>query len=134
MSEPVPEFSHWKEAWEWHAGQTAKAFAAESEDTLLAAIQAGRYDHYYQIWYSLREMATLAKSAPILMEVLRREKGEEMMLIRYHCAAALFHLLGYPDEPIPPLRARVQWDHDGEPARQAALDELEQLIGNGSQV
>jgi len=63
-----------------------------------------------------------------LLEVLRRDSGESFMLIRYHCAAALFHLLGYPDDPLPELRQRVQWDDEGEPARQAAIDELEQLI------
>jgi hypothetical protein len=124
-----PPFENWKEAWEWHAVKAAEAFAAESEESLLAKIQAGQYDPYYQIWYSLREIGTLATCAPVLLEVLRREKGEWLMLARYHCAAALFHLLGYRDEPIPKLRARVQWDHDGEEARQAAIDELEKLIG-----
>jgi hypothetical protein len=61
--------------------------------------------------------------------VLRRERGENLMLIRYHCAAALFHLQGYADDPIPQLRARAQWDHDGEEARQAAVDEVEALVG-----
>ena len=126
-NEPPP-FDNWKDAWEWHAVKAAEAFATQSEATLLAEIQAGRYDPYYQIWYSLREVGTLESCAPVLLEVLRREKGEWQMLVRYHCAAALFHLLGYRDDPIPKLRARVQWDNDGEEARQAALDELEQLI------
>jgi hypothetical protein len=69
-----PPFDNWKDAWEWHVVQAAEAFAAQSEATLLAEIQAGR------------------------------------------------------DDPIPKLRARVQWDHDGEEARQAAILELEQLI------
>jgi len=124
----IPEFSNWQEAWEWHAQQTQNDFAKLSEAKLLRKIQKRQYDPYYQIWYSLREMGSLANSAPVLLEVLRRESGEAQMLHRYHCAAALFHLLGYPDDPLPELRQRVQWDKQGEAARQAAIDELEQLI------
>ena len=124
----IPEFSNWQEAWEWHAQQTQNDFAKLSEAKLLRKIQKRQYDPYYQIWYSLCEMGSLFNSAPVLLEVLRRESGEAQMLHRYHCAAALFHLLGYPDDPLPELRQRVQWDKQGEPARQEAIDELEQLI------
>ena len=124
----IPEFSNWQDAWEWHAQQTQNDFAKLSEAKLLRKIQKRQYDPYYQIWYSLREIGSLATCAPVLLEVLRRETGESPMLIRYHCAAALFHLLGYPDDPLPELRQRVQWDKQGEAARQAAIDELEQLI------
>lgn len=124
----IPEFSNWQEAWEWHAQQTQNDFAQMSEAKLLRKIQKRQYDPYYQIWYSLREMGSLATSAPVLLEVLRRESGEAQMLIRYHCAAALFHLLGFPDDPLPALRQRVQWDKQGEAARQTAIDELDQLI------
>lgn len=124
----IPEFSNWQEAWEWHAQQTQNDFAQMSEAKLLRKIQKRQYDPYYQIWYSLREMGSLATSAPVLLEVLRREGGEAHMLIRYHCAAALFYLLGFPDDPLPELRQRVQWDKQGESARQAAIDELDQLI------
>lgn len=127
MSE-LPEFTNWKDAWEWHAQQTQKSLAKESEAHLLERIQARQYDPYYQIWYNLREQSTLAHAAPILLTVLRQEVGADKMLIRYHCAAALFHWLGYPDDPIPALRARVQWDREGEPARQQAIDELEGVI------
>ena len=124
----IPEFSNWQDAWEWHAQQTQNDFAKLSEAKLLRKIQRRQYDPYYQIWYSLREMGSLATCAPVLLEVLRRESGEAQMLHRYHCAAALFHLLGYPDDPLPELRQQVQWDKQGEPARQEAIDELEQLI------
>jgi hypothetical protein len=127
VSEP-PEFTHWKDAWEWHAEQTRKALEQESEEALLRQIEAGYYDDYFTIWYALRKKGTLAKCAPVLLKVLRREMGEDNMLTRYHCATALFHLLGYPDEPIPELRARTQWNHHGEAARQQAIDELEALI------
>ncbi|MBK8902167.1 MAG: hypothetical protein IPM53_13360 [Anaerolineaceae bacterium] len=124
----IPEFSNWQEAWEWHAQQTQNEYANQSEAALLKKIQKRQYDAYYQIWYSLGQIGTLAASAPVLLEVLRREAGEDNMLIRYHCAGALFHLLGYPDDPLPELRKRVQWAYGDEAARQAAIDELEQLI------
>lgn len=127
MSEP-PEFTNWQQAWEWYASQTADNLANQSIDYLLQLIQERQYDAYYTIWYTLREKATLAQCAPTLLEVLRRESGDPLMLVRYHCAAALFYLLGYPDDPIPPLRARAQWDHDGEEARQTAVAELAALI------
>lgn len=127
MNEPPP-FSNWKDAWEWYAEQTAQHFARHSEAQLLEWIAAGQYDPYYQIWYSLRETGSLKTCAPVLLQVLRRETGEENMLIRYHCAAALFFLLGYPDEPLPELRTRAQWDHHGEEARQQAINDLENLI------
>lgn len=124
----MPDFSNWQEAWEWHAQQTQNEYAQMSEAKLLRKIQKRQYDAYYQIWYSLGQIGTLAASAPVLLEVLRREAGEDNMLIRYHCAGALFHLLGYPDDPLPELRKRVQWNRQGETARQTAIDELEQLI------
>ncbi len=126
----MSEFSNWQEAWEWHAQQTQNEYAKLSEAKLLRKIQKRQYDPYYQIWYSLRQIGSLAASAPALLDVLRRESGETFMLIRYHCAAALFHLLGYPDDPLPEMRQRVQWDNNGEAARQAAIDELEQKIQN----
>lgn len=123
-----PHFSNWKDAWEWHAQQTHEDLARYSVPELLERIRAGRYDPYFTIWYVLREKATLSQSAAVLLNVLRRESGENSMLVRYHCAAALFHLLGYPDEPMPPLRERVQWDHQGETARLKAVSELEALV------
>ncbi len=51
------------------------------------------------------------------------------MLHRYHCAAALFQIIGQPDPSSKnELRKRVQWDHKGEEARQEALLELKQII------
>ena len=128
MSEEPPEFTNWKDAWEWHAVQAAEAYSQQSEAELLEMIRQRQYDPYYQIWYNLRDVGSLATCAPVLLRVLRQETGEAMMLVRYHCAAALFHLLGYRDEPIPKLRQRVQWDHDGEEARQASLTEVEKLV------
>lgn len=128
MAEEMPVFGNWKEAWEWHAQQMEKEYAGTSDDHLLHLIQQGQLDPYYQIWYSLRDKTSLNKASATLLTFLRRPASQTDDLHRYHCAAALFHLLGYSDDPIPPLRARVQWVHQGENARQEALDELEQLI------
>lgn len=67
-----PPFNNWQEAWEWHAVKAAESFATQSKAGLLTEIQAGRYDPYYQIYYSLREVRTLATCTPVLLEVLRR--------------------------------------------------------------
>ena len=123
-----PEFSNWQEAWEWYAHQAKDAYAQESETELLERIQKRQYDPYYQIWYSLGELGSLASCAPTLLIALRRDSGEDNMLNRYHCASVIFHWLGYPEEPLPELRKRVQWDKEGEAARQEAIAELEQLI------
>lgn len=128
MPQEPPEFTNWKDAWEWYAHQAAEAYSQQTEEDLLEMIRQRQYDPYYQIWYNLREIGSLATCAPVLLQVLRQETGEEMMLVRYHCAAALFHLLGYRDEPIPKLRQRVQWDREGEATRQAAIKELEKLV------
>ena len=128
MSQEPPQFSNWKDAWEWHATQEAEAYGQQTEAELLEQIRQRQYDPYYQIWYNLRQVGSLATCAPVLLKVLREETGENMMLVRYHCAAAIFHLLGYCDDPIPKFRARVQWDHNGEEARQEAINELEKLI------
>lgn len=128
MSADPPEFTNWQEAWEWHATQTSSAYNERSTVELLNLVRAGCYDGYYTVWDSIANKYTLAEAAPVLLEILRRESDANMDLVRYHCAAALFALLGHPKDNISPLRARVQWQHHGEPARQAALDELEQEI------
>lgn len=123
-----PKFDNWKDAWEWHAQEAARTYEQFSEEELLELIQKGRYDAYYSIWDAVPKKCTLPKAAPVLISVLRREAGEPVMLVRYHCAGALFKMLGYPSEPLPELRTRAQWDHQGEEARQKAINELEQVV------
>ena len=65
----------------------------------------------------------------VLWRYLQRSPGKPNMLNRYHCSAALFNILGMPDPASEnSLRKRVQWDHEGEPARQKALLELKDII------
>ena len=65
----------------------------------------------------------------VLWDFLRRHPDEEYVLHRYHCVAAMFQILGVPDPDCENgLCRRVQWDHDGETARQDALLELKEKI------
>ena len=120
---------HWRERWEYEAGQTRDTLQQLSEDELVDRIQRGDTDSYYQIWHAIAKKGTVEGSARILWEYLRSHPGEYAMLDRYHCAGALFQILGIPDPASKgDLRPRVQWDHDGEEARQKALLELEQIM------
>lgn len=120
---------HWKERYEYEAGRVLERLNAVPEDELLQAVREDRADFYYAIWSAIAQTCTLRKAGPVLWDFLRRSPGEANMLNRYHCAAALFSLLGRPDpDSVDPLRRRVQWDHDGEEARQAALNELWTVI------
>jgi hypothetical protein len=127
MPPDEPEFSNWKDAWEWHATQTHDDLRRWPPADLLRAADAGHYDAYYTLWDAIRERCSLADAAPVLLRVIRREAGDQMMLIRYHAAGALFRLLGAPDEPLPDLRQRVMWARGNEEGRLQACDELEAL-------
>ena len=61
-------------------------------------------------------------AAPVLWTFLRDNPGDAHMPQRYHCAGALFRVLGL-DDPASEngLRRSVQRDHEGEDAWQEAL-------------
>lgn len=123
------ENMHWKDRWEYEAELESERQAALSEDELVARLQAGHLDGYFAVWDTFAKIGTLHTSALPLWEFLRDHPGEGWMLDRYHCAAALFTILGRPDPDCQDeLRCRVQWDHDGEDARQQALLELKAEI------
>jgi hypothetical protein len=123
---------HWKERWEYEAGRVHRELSALDEETLLRRIENGHDDGYFQIWHVIGEKGTVEHAAPVLWQYLKDHPGEGYMLPRYHCAAALFQILGMPDpECKNELRCRVQWDHDGEEERQKALRELKSLIHRG---
>lgn len=129
MSEP--EFTNWKDAWEARASAETARYVAQSEDRLIADLEAGLPDAYYSRWTGFRHNGTLARSGPVLLGFLRRATGPDLELERYHAAGALFHLLGFPDDPLPELRTRAQWAIDrfgGEAGRQRALDEVAGLL------
>ena len=119
----------WRERWEYEAQQEAKAYERRSEEDLLKDIQNGRLGHYYQIWYILGKKGSAEKSGMVLWQFLQQHPGESMMLHRYHCAAALFNILGLSKgDENNELRRQVQWDHAGEEARQEALLRLKSTI------
>ena len=121
-------FNHWKDEYEYHAASTNRSLSRLTEEELLKKVQNRNFDTYFSIWQALRRKGTLKNCAPAMLKVLREEVGKRNMLQRYHCAGALFALMGEKEAPLSDLRKRVQWDHEGEEARQAAIDELEERI------
>ena len=120
---------HWRERWEYEARQERKALQALDEETLLDRVREGNTGDYYQIWPIIAQKGTLERAARVLWEYLQSHPGKHASLERYHCAGALFQILGMPDpNSRGELRPRVQWDHEGEEARQEALSELERII------
>ena len=120
---------HWRDRWDLEARREARALQGLTEEELLERIERGSLGYYYQIWHSIGDKGTIHQAAMVLWDFLRRHPGEEYMLHRYHCAAALFQILGVPDPDCGcELRKRVQWDYDGEAAWQDALLELRERI------
>ena len=120
---------HWRDRWDMEARREARALQALPEGELLERIERGSLGHYYQVWHTIGAKGTISQSAMVLWAFLCRHPGEEYVLHRYHCAAALFQILGVPDPDCGyELRKRVQWDYDGEAARQDALLELKERI------
>lgn len=120
---------HWRERWEYEVRQEREALQSLAEEALVGRIRQGQTGDYYQIWHVIAQKGTTERSARVLCEYLQTHPGEYANLNRYHCAGALFQILGMPDpDSKGDLRPRVQWDHEGEKARQQALLELEQII------
>lgn len=120
---------HWRERYEYEARRQSNAFSKYDEQRLIDRIERNLLDPYFAIWREIGRKGTIDNSAMVLWRYLQRNPGKHYMLNRYHCAAALFNIMGMPDPASEnPLRKRVQWDHDGEPARQEALLELKAMI------
>lgn len=120
---------HWRDRYEYEARRQAGAYSRYDEQRLIARIEKNLLDPYFAIWREIGKKGTVDNSAMVLWRYLQRSPGKHNMLNRYHCAAALFNILGMPDPASEnSLRKRVQWDHQGEPARQEALLELQVLI------
>ena len=120
---------HWRDRYEYEARRQANAFSKYDEQRLIDRIEKNLLDPYFAIWREIGRKGTIENSAMVLWRYLQRSPGKHNMLNRYHCTAALFRIMGMPDPASEnPLRKRVQWDHQGEPARQEALLELKALI------
>jgi len=120
---------HWRERYSYEAKRQDEALLKLTERQLVERIQKNMMGPYFSIWRVIRKKGTIQYAAITLWEFLQRKPGKVNMLNRYHCAGALFKILGLnkkvgSDE----LRKRVQWDHQGEKARQEALQELRELI------
>jgi len=103
-----PEFDNWKDAWEYNAADAEKKFSMLPEETLLEIIKNRQWDSYYSIWNVIGKKGTVKNSSMILYNVLLNEDKKRDDLIRYHCAGALFKILGIESEEE--LRRRCQWD------------------------
>lgn len=120
---------HWRERYEYEAQLEADTLQQLDEAVLIARIRDNRLDPYFAIWRAIGEKGTVKGSALALWQFLQKNPGDPKMLHRFHCAAALFKILGIADPASKSdLRRQVQWDHAGEPARQEALLRLKQII------
>ena len=120
---------HWRDRYEYESQRQVEALSDYDEQRLIERIDKNLLDPYFAIWRAIGKKGTVENSAMVLWRYLQRSPGQPNMLNRYHCTAALFNILGIPDPASEnPLRKRVQWDHEGEPARQEALLELKDLI------
>lgn len=120
---------HWRDRYEYEAQRQSEAYKSFNEKQLIERIDRDLLDPYFAIWRAIGKKGMVENSAMALWRYLQRSPGDANMLNRYHCAAALFAILGMPDPASQnSLRKRVQWDHEGETARQEALLELKALI------
>ncbi len=103
-----PQFSNWQEAWEYYAGRANKTFNQLPESELLELIKQRKFDLYYTIWDAIGNKGTIQNSSLVLYNVLVNENKKHDDLIRYHCAGALFKILGLENEEE--LRKHCQWD------------------------
>ncbi len=119
----------WREEWEKQAKETYNELDKLSEEELLELVKNNRTDFFFIIWDVIAKKGTLKNAGLVLWNFLKDNPGEELDLPRYHCAGALFILLGMPDpDSENELRCRVQWNHKGEKKRQEALEELRKII------
>lgn len=114
-----PEFTNWQDAWEWHAQQTSNTLYDLSEDELLELLEARHFDAYYSLWSVVKAKCTPQKAALPLLAILTEYPDD---LVRYHCADALFGLLGL--EHLVELRQDAQWEHGARPEALAYLAKL----------
>lgn len=120
---------HWKDRYEFESAQESQRMDKLSEQALIAKIEQDNLDQYFGVWRAIGRKGSLANAAMPMWRYLQRNPGKQKMLHRYHCAAALFQILGMSDPASEnELRKQVQWDSHGEEARQQALLELKEII------
>ena len=120
---------HWRDRYEYEAGQETKTMDKLNERELVEKIEKNHLGKYFAIWRVIARKGTPSQAAMPMWRYLKRSPGERNMHNRYHCAAALFQILGMPDPASESdLRKQVQWDSHGEEARQQALLKLKSII------
>jgi hypothetical protein len=120
---------HWRDRYEYESRLKAESLQGLSEDVLVDRIRRNNLDPYFATWRAIGRKGTVERSAMVLWRFLQSNPGKQKMLHRYHCSDALFRIIGAPDPASAnELRKRVQWDHEGEAARQEALLELRAII------
>jgi hypothetical protein len=112
----------WRETWEQHADGARKKLDAMSIRELCTRIQAGKVDDYHQVWQTIAERATLSEVGWFLYSILESDRE---YLDRYHCAAALLHLLN--ERQLTAVDLSAGWGKDKNLPTIASL--LEQRIG-----
>ena len=120
---------HWKDRYEYEAAGEFSRFSKLNERELIEKIEKNHLGKYFAIWRVIAQKGTVSHAAMPMWRYLQRSPGERNMHNRYHCAAALFQILGIPDPASESdLRKQVQWDSQGEEARQQALLSLRDII------
>jgi len=120
---------HWREGYEYEAKRDAESLDRLSEEKILERIKNRKLGSYFGEWRAIGKKGTLWDSAMVLWDFLQGSPGDPYMLHRYHCSEALFKILGMDDPASESeLRRAVQWDHNGEEARQRALLTLKAII------
>ena len=120
---------HWRDRYEYEAGQEFKTLDKLYERDLVEKIERNHLGKYFAIWRVIAQKGTVSHAAMPMWRYLQRSPGERNMHNRYHCAAALFQILGIADPASESdLRKQVQWDSQGEEARQQALLRLRDII------
>lgn len=120
------DITNWQDQWEYEASKARDFFEKQTVKELLQNVKEDKVGSFYNIWdVIVKKHSPKNNSLQILWEYLRDHPGEKHTLHRYHCAAALFRILyGNKQHDDQELRTQVQWDHEGEEARQKALKKL----------
>ncbi len=124
----VSKIFDWRGRYEQQSAENIHFLLKLSEAQLLNRIRKRQFDPYFSIWRAIGKKGSLENAAPVLIKYLKEAKGKTNMLNRYNCAGALFSLMGEKDYSKDGLRAKVQWGHQGEEARQLAINHLEEKI------
>lgn len=132
MTEPT--FNNWQDQWDYEAQKARTFFESKPLEELLTLVKENKTDFFFNIWDVIAGKSTPEDdSLEVLWTYLKDHPGDNYDLDRYHCTGAIFKILyNHKRHEEHPLRNAVQWDHNGEEARQKALLELKALFPKAS--